>query len=125
MSVFGKRIKKLRGSQSIEELAKKLNEKYETTISKSMISRYENGQSDPRMEIVRIFADYFQVSADYLAGLSEESKPRVTEKGGLYTIAAHHEGEEWTEDELEEIEKFMEFVKSKENKRGKKCMTDF
>ncbi|MBD8006535.1 helix-turn-helix domain-containing protein [Bacillus norwichensis] len=118
MKVFGRRIKELRGNQSIEELAKKLNEKYATTISKSMISRYENGQSDPKMEIVRIFADHFQVSADYLAGLSEDARPRGTSKGGLYTIAAHHDGENWTEDELEEIEKFMEFVKSKRKQKG-------
>lgn len=29
------------------------------------------------------------------------------------TIAAHHDGEEWTEEELEEIERFKEFVKLK------------
>jgi lambda repressor-like predicted transcriptional regulator len=28
------------------------------------------------------------------------------------TIAAHHNGEEWTEEELETIKKFKEFVKS-------------
>lgn len=31
----------------------------------------------------------------------------------VHTIAAHHEGEEWTEEELEEIERFKAFVKSK------------
>lgn len=29
------------------------------------------------------------------------------------TIAAHHDGEEWTDDELAEIERFKEFVRSK------------
>jgi len=33
----------------------------------------------------------------------------------IHTIAAHHEGAEWTEEELAEIEKFKEFVKSKRN----------
>lgn len=28
------------------------------------------------------------------------------------TIAAHHDGEEWTDEELETIEKFKQFVKS-------------
>lgn len=32
------------------------------------------------------------------------------------TIAAHHDGEDWTEEELEEIEKFKEFIKSKRKK---------
>ncbi|KGR87555.1 helix-turn-helix domain-containing protein [Lysinibacillus odysseyi] len=76
MSVFGERIKNLRGNQSIDDLVIKLNNKYQTKISKSMISRYENGQADPKMETVRIFADYFNVSADYLAGLTDiETKP--------------------------------------------------
>lgn len=31
----------------------------------------------------------------------------------IQTIAAHHDGYDWTEEELEEIEKFKEFVRSK------------
>lgn len=31
----------------------------------------------------------------------------------IHTIAAHHDGEDWTEEELEEIERFKEFVRSK------------
>ncbi|MEQ6854436.1 helix-turn-helix transcriptional regulator [Lysinibacillus capsici] len=84
MSVFEERIKKLRGSLSIDELANKFNEKYQTKISKSMISRYENGLADPKMDVLRIYADYFNVSLDYLTGLSDvEEKPfnpELTEK---------------------------------------------
>lgn len=32
------------------------------------------------------------------------------------TIAAHHDGDEWTEEELEEIERFKEFVRMKRKK---------
>jgi len=32
------------------------------------------------------------------------------------TIAAHHDGEEWTEEELEEIERFKEFIRMKRAK---------
>lgn len=35
------------------------------------------------------------------------------------TIAAHHDGEEWTEEELEEIERFKEFVRMKRSQKGK------
>lgn len=34
----------------------------------------------------------------------------------IETIAAHHDGEDFTEEELEEIEKFKEFVKARRNK---------
>jgi hypothetical protein len=30
-----------------------------------------------------------------------------------HTIAAHHNGDEWSEEELEELERFKEFVRSK------------
>lgn len=31
----------------------------------------------------------------------------------IHTIAAHHEGDEWTQEELDEIEEFKKFVLSK------------
>ncbi len=33
--------------------------------------------------------------------------------GDIQTIAAHHDEEEWTEEELEEIRRFKEFVRAK------------
>ncbi|MED4542767.1 helix-turn-helix transcriptional regulator, partial [Lysinibacillus sphaericus] len=69
--------------QSLEELANKLNTLYDTNISKSMLSRYENG-TDPKMEYVRIIADYFKVSSDYLLGINDDKvisfNPKLTEK---------------------------------------------
>ncbi len=35
----------------------------------------------------------------------------------IHTIAAHHDGEEWTEEELEDIENFKKYVLSKRNKK--------
>ncbi|AVK95579.1 helix-turn-helix transcriptional regulator [Lysinibacillus sphaericus] len=83
MNTFGERLKELRGKQSLEELANKLNTLYDTNISKSMLSRYENG-TDPKMEYVRIIADYFKVSSDYLLGINDDKvisfNPKLTEK---------------------------------------------
>ncbi|WP_445479136.1 helix-turn-helix domain-containing protein [Lysinibacillus irui] len=83
MNTFGERLKELRGKQSLEELANKLNTIYETNISKSMLSRYENG-TDPKMEYVRIIADYFKVSSDYLLGINDDKvihfNPELNEK---------------------------------------------
>lgn len=105
MNTFGERLRQLRMSKkmSIGELVHELNRIYNTSISKSMISRYENGTADPKLENIRILADYFKVSADYLTGIHEDN----------ITIAAHHDGDEWTEEELEEIERFKAFIRSK------------
>lgn len=43
----------------------------------------------------------------------EELDAMASGKEDVETIAAHHDGEEWTEEELEEIERFKEFVKMK------------
>ncbi len=49
----------------------------------------------------------------YLDFKKAEEEDALNENRDIETIAAHHDGEEWTEEELEEIEKFKEFVRSK------------
>ncbi len=34
-----------------------------------------------------------------------------------HSFSAHHDGEEWTEEELEDIENFKKYVLSKRNKK--------
>ena len=67
--MFADKLKELRESQnlSLEALADILNKKYETKISKSMISRWENG-SDIALSYARIIADYFKISPDEVLG---------------------------------------------------------
>lgn len=62
--MFGERLKKLRKSRNFsqDKLAEELNKKYDKKISKSMISRWENGKNDIQMEMVHIIADYFNVN---------------------------------------------------------------
>lgn len=102
----GKMIKGLRTKHGLsqEDLAEKMNNRFGSNINKGMISKWENGLGDPRLETVRHLSMLFNVSLDYLLGLEKEEPE---------TIAAHHDGEEWTEEELEEIERFKEFVRSK------------
>ncbi|QRG66956.1 helix-turn-helix transcriptional regulator [Brevibacillus choshinensis] len=47
----------------------------------------------------------------------EELEQMAAGKKDVFTLAAHHEGEEWTEEEMEEIERFKEFLRMK--KKGK------
>lgn len=68
--MFKQRLKNLRKLKGLsqDELAKKINKKYSTKLSKSMISRWENG-ADPQLSYVRILADYFGI--DYQMLISE------------------------------------------------------
>lgn len=49
----------------------------------------------------------------YLAFKKAEEQDALNEDHDNETIAAHHDGDDWTDEELEEIERFKEFVKSK------------
>ena len=66
-------------------------------------SLYESGNREPNVNTIKKIADCLNVSADTLLGLNDE----------LTTLAAHFDGKEYTEDELNEIRQFAEFVKSK------------
>lgn len=107
MQSFGKIIKELRTKRdlTLDELADEVNRKFGTAINKGMISKWENEISEPKLETVRYLASFFNVSLDYLIGLGNQQEPE--------TIAAHHDGDVWSEAELAEIEAFKQFVKSK------------
>lgn len=64
--MFSTNLKRLRKENHLsqDELAKELNDKYDTRVSKSMISRWERGSTDPQMKYVRMIADYFDLSTD-------------------------------------------------------------
>jgi len=109
MQPVGKIIKDLRLKRGLsqEELAEKINARFGTSLNKGMISKWENGIGDPRLETARHLAVFFGVSLDYLLGIEPPA-----------TVAAHHagDGEDWTEEELREIERFKEFLRSKRKK---------
>lgn len=73
-------------------------------VAQSSINYWEKGQRDPSIMVVEKIAAYFQVNIDYLMGWDEQEPT---------TLAAHFDGDEYTESELEEIRQFAEFVKSR------------
>ena len=75
-------------------------------VAKSTYSLYESGQREPNVQTIKRIADTLNVSADDLLGLTNEPQ----------TIAAHFDGNEFTEEELNEIRQIAEFVKNRKNK---------
>ncbi len=78
--MVGKRLRLLRVEKDLtqEELGKILG------VGKTTISQYENETRKPDAEMLRRIARFFNVSVDYLLGLTSEKRP-----GGIETIAAH------------------------------------
>ncbi len=100
MSVLSKRIKLLREEQSLNQsqLAEKLN------IAVSSISQYESGDRIPSDDIKIKIANYFDVSLDFLMGLSEIRNPYV-----FFTLS--NELKDLKEDEINEVIKYIIFIK--------------
>lgn len=72
---------------------------------RSSIAKIEKGDVDLSESKIREFAKALKISPQELMGWDEPEVPQ--------TIAAHFDGDEYTEEELDEIKKFAEFVKSK------------
>lgn len=93
---------RMREGLSQSELAEKLG------MSPSTISMYEVGKREPDFESEEKIADFFNTDLNTLRGRDNEAVQHNPN-----TLAAHFEGEEFTPEELAEIEQFVQFVKSK------------
>ncbi|MEK5277645.1 MULTISPECIES: helix-turn-helix domain-containing protein [Paenibacillus] len=73
--MFGDVLKKLRSDRklSLDQFVKEINNRYNTSFSKSMVSRWENNLTDPKMESVRVISDFFNVSLNFLLDSSSLS----------------------------------------------------
>lgn len=80
-------------------------------ITRSTVSSWCTGRRMPGIEKIDLLAEYFNINR---SDLLEDKKEETTTK--VETIAAHHEGEDWTEEELKAIEDYKAFVRSKRNK---------
>ena len=87
LRTFGERLRELRRENHMtgDELGKKFN------VTKTAISYWENGKSFPDEETIKKFADFFQVSTDYILGNSDirnpyENHQRISESNKLSYI---------------------------------------
>ena len=69
------RLKALRESMGISqaELAKKMS------VTPPTISRIENGEREPNLQFLKNLATFFNVSVDYLLGLTDDPTPKDKE----------------------------------------------
>lgn len=104
-NILGKRLKMLReeANMSRAELALQLN----TSIP--AISQYENGARTPSDDIKISISKLFNVSLDYLMGLSPI-------KNDLSADMYRSLMSELTEEDYQEINDFIQFIQSKKNK---------
>lgn len=83
---FGKRLRELRDERdlSLDMVALDIENKYAIEISKGHLSRWENGKNLPSVRYAAYLAAYYNVSLDYLMGLTDVKTPSnlLAKKGG-------------------------------------------
>ena len=83
MEIFSNRIRQLRkeAGKKQEEIGADLN------FSRGMVSQYEHGR-EPDFATLVSFARYFDVSTDYLLGISQDRKPAGDDLTAAVDLAA-------------------------------------
>ena len=70
---------------------------------------YKKGSENAKLSTLKKLCTYFNCTLDYLADDAVDDSPT--------TIAAHFDGDDFKEDELEDIRAYADFVKNRRNKK--------
>lgn len=119
---INERIKLCRENMNMsqEELAQKMGYK-----SKSTISKIESGLRDVKQSKVVEFAKVLNTTTSYLMGWEESSQKSSPQSiddldfTGINRIAAHFSGDDFSEEDLNEIQSFINYVKQKNKNKEK------
>lgn len=76
-NIIGNRLKRLRTEQQLtmEMMVEDFNMKFGENLNTSQVSRWENGKTDPGLSTGAKLAMYYNVSLDYLIGLTDVKTP--------------------------------------------------
>jgi len=89
MTEFCTRFRNLRieYGHTQETLANALNKRYGTAFSKGTISKWESGSTSPAFSSIPMIANFFNVSADYLLGITDNEKDIYNPTHGAHDAA--------------------------------------
>ncbi|QDZ93827.1 helix-turn-helix domain-containing protein [Bacillus altitudinis] len=86
-------------------------------VDQRTISNIERADSEASLElfnkISKVFGYLDWEDLKAANNINFSKKQNKNKHNIINTIAAHHDGGEWTTEELEEIERFLQFIKSK------------
>lgn len=141
INLLGDKIKKLREGERLtqKQLADIIG------VGQSTIGMIESGKNKGSNETLFKLSKYFNVSLDYLLNVEEKPKrqlpssdntiylneenyekystkepidkiSKVVAENKIQTLAAHFKGEDFTDEDVEDIENFIKFILSKKKK---------
>lgn len=89
-------------------------------VSNTTINNYVKGYNMPRMDKIDKICRFFNIKRSDLLENKQVIEPPITPKTiddlnltGIERIAASHRDDDFTEEDLEDIQKYINFVKSK------------
>lgn len=101
------KIKELRSNKGISQ--KKLADAI--GVAQSSINYWEKGQRTPSVAAAQKLADYFNITLDELYDIDNIPE-------SVNTLAAHFDGDEYTEEELRQIKFFAQYLKTLRQKES-------
>lgn len=122
MVSFATRLRELRSKRKLrqKDMAKKLG------ITESAYGYYEQGRSEPPYETLHQLAQFFDVSLDYLLGITDDPSGNLKEvdqvdvKKVLQKEKAHWGGYEIPEEDKETIQRVLEAIIRREEEAATK-----
>lgn len=113
------RLRELRNERNLtlRDLSEKVN------ISYSNIAMIERGERNLTADTLQTFSTFFNVSADYLLGLSDKRKPEPTttsspkEQLKGVKLAFYNQAEEISDEQAKEVLSFIEFIKNRDQNK--------
>ena len=109
------RLERLKRNMTMERLGDIVG------VSKNTVSQYEHGHRTPSLGVVRAIADHFDVSLDYLVGLSDDPDPRRDQrdlKQILEKNPLHYDGTFLNSSDLEPIRAMLKVIASEASHRN-------
>jgi transcriptional regulator with XRE-family HTH domain len=109
--MYGQRLRELRkeSGKTMKEFGKIFN------LAESTISGYETESRRPDMDIMQKFADYHDVSIDYIMGRSNIKNPDKQPEGRFFYDLGNA-----SEEDLDELENYFKFMQERKQKRENK-----
>ncbi|UAK17597.1 helix-turn-helix domain-containing protein [Sporolactobacillus terrae] len=108
---LGDRLKELRESKRLsqKEAASRFG------ITNFQLSRYETGKANPDPDLIAKFAEYYEVTSDYLLGLSDIKNPEKRSESRFF-----FDLDDATEEDLEDLEQVYKMLQRRKQKRQNK-----
>ncbi len=93
-------------------------------VAESTISLYENEKRKVDTDMLIKFANYFNVSTDYLLGITDERNPSLDNSADIgfddFTYAMHNESKELTDEDKEMLLDMARMLKKRIDERKSK-----